>query len=63
MPHQKTMTPKTPTQRSKEREDRLKAQGLKMIRNLWGYREDEPAIRAHVAKINKKRERAKNGLP
>ena len=53
------MKPKTPTERSKERDARLKAQGLKMLRNLWGYREDEPAIREHVAKLNKRRERAK----
>jgi hypothetical protein len=48
---------KTPTQRSAAYKARKEAAGLKRVPNLWAHPEDVPAIRAYVAKLNKRRER------
>jgi hypothetical protein len=47
--------PKTPTQRSAAYKARKEAAGLKRVPNLWAHPEDVPAIRAYVAKLNKRR--------
>lgn len=37
--------PKTNAERQADRDKRMKAAGLKQIRNLWGHPEDEAAVR------------------
>ena len=51
------MTAKTTAQRVKETHARKIAAGLKLVRNLWAYEEDIPAIRQAAAKITAKRAR------
>lgn len=41
--------PKTNAERQADRDKRMKAAGLKQIRNLWGYPEDEAAVREFTA--------------
>lgn len=48
----------TSTSRTKAHEASQKAKGLKELRRLWAYPADEEAIRAHAAKLTKRRVKA-----
>ena len=43
----------TNAERQQARTDRMKAKGLKMLRNLWAYPKDEAAIRRYVQRKTK----------
>jgi hypothetical protein len=51
--------PRTNAQRQAAYKSRREAMGLKRVPSLWAHPEDVPAIRAYVAKLNKRRERIK----
>ena len=48
---------KTSTERSKDREKRLRTKGMKQLRNLWAYEADELAIREFADKRTARREK------
>jgi len=53
------MTAKTSNERQKALVERRKAEGLKELRNAWLHPDDEPAVREFIAKLSRRRERAK----
>ncbi len=56
--HAAAMTAKTLTERVTESKQRKRDAGLKEVRSLWAHPDDHAAIRAHAAKLAKRRERA-----
>jgi hypothetical protein len=52
-----TEKPRTNAQRQAAYKARRESMGLKRVPSLWAHPEDVPAIRAYVAKLNKRRER------
>jgi hypothetical protein len=50
-----TEKPRTNAQRQAAYKSRREAMGLKRVPSLWAHPEDVPAIRAYVAKLNKRR--------
>ena len=46
------MPPKTSTQRGKDRVDRLKSEGFKLVRNLYIREEKEAELREIVKRLN-----------
>jgi hypothetical protein len=57
VPQAMTEKPRTNAQRQAAYKARREAMGLKRVPSLWAHPEDVPAIRAYVAKLNKRRER------
>jgi hypothetical protein len=47
--------PRTNAQRQAAYKARRESMGLKRVPSLWAHPEDVPAIRAYVAKLNKRR--------
>jgi hypothetical protein len=50
-----TEAARTNAQRQAAYKARREAMGLKRVPSLWAHPEDVPAIRAYVAKLNKRR--------
>ena len=50
------MSPMTGAERIKRHREKMKAAGLKEVRNLWAYPDDHDKIRAYVEKLNKAQE-------
>lgn len=48
--------PKTNAERQQALRESRHKQGLKEIRNLWCYPEDEAAVREHVARLRQAKE-------
>lgn len=49
--------PKTNAQRQRERTERMKDAGYKLLRNFWAYPENEEAIRKYAERLDRKLER------